>query len=157
MQLKFARVVDGVVVDMATDPVSQFHESIASEFVEVPTNVAKGWRLVDEVWQAPQADAVDAGQAVRKVTPPQFKLLWEPAERIAITRIRRSTDEDQADLRDSFEDFFSIVDDPRLTEIDLTLASVQVGVTGVLQVLHAAGVVADIEVRKAAILSGLLV
>lgn len=48
-----------------------------------------------------------------KVTPPEFKLLFTAAERVAI---KASTDP-------VVQDFFSIIEDPRLTYVDLGLQS----------------------------------
>ena len=154
----FARVINGMAVDVSADPTNHFHTSLAVEFVEVPAQVQTGWRLVDGTWQAPEVVTPEPTPAPSvKVTPPQFKLLWLQAERIAIKRIRTSTAPEHADLRDAMNDFFDILEDERLTEVDLGLQSVRDGIDSALQVLQGAGVVQDVAQRKAAILSGALV
>lgn len=50
-----------------------------------------------------------------KVSPVEFKLLFTPAERVAINA-RRTTDP-------VVDDFFTILDDPRLTHVNLGLPS----------------------------------
>lgn len=52
-----ARVIDGVVIDVSTDPENHYHPLIAAEFVEVPDEVEIGWLLDPETgaWSAPQA------------------------------------------------------------------------------------------------------
>jgi len=52
-----------------------------------------------------------------KVSPVQFKLLFTSQERVAI-KAARTTDA-------ILDDFYDIIDDPRLTEVDLALQSVQ--------------------------------
>ena len=51
----------------------------------------------------------------QKVSPVQFKLLFTPMERVAI-KAERATDP-------VIDDFFDVVDDPRLTFVDLGLQS----------------------------------
>jgi hypothetical protein len=50
-----ARIIDGIAVDVSTEPAKHFHPSIAAEFVTVPAAVQPGWRLVDGTWSAPPA------------------------------------------------------------------------------------------------------
>lgn len=50
-----------------------------------------------------------------KVSPVEFKLLFTPTERVAIKQAR-TTDP-------IIDDFFDIIDDPRLTEVNLSLNS----------------------------------
>ncbi|WP_295855189.1 hypothetical protein [uncultured Xylophilus sp.] len=114
-----------------------------------------GWSDYRFVGYVPPASAPAPGVTVT-VTPPEFKLLFTAPERIAIKRIRASTDPEQQNLSDAFDDFFDILDDPRLTHVNLSLASTQAGIAQVLTVLHGLGVVEDIEARTAAILSGVL-
>ncbi|MDW5419055.1 hypothetical protein R6242_21010 [Iodobacter sp. CM08] len=65
--------------------------------------------------------AVVAPTKVLLLSPPEFKLLFLPAERVAIKALR-ATDEYIAD-------FFSIIDDPRLTQVDLSLQSTRLALT----------------------------
>lgn len=82
------------------------------------------------------------------VSPVEFKLLWTSAERIA-ARAQQETDTVIAD-------FFDIVDDSRLTFVNLSLGSTKDGVDYLLSKLVEIGVVAgeDVPARRAAILSG---
>ncbi|WP_323034512.1 hypothetical protein [Pararhodobacter sp.] len=50
----YARIIDNVAVDVAADPSTAFHPLLAAEFDEVPAEVRAGWRLVDDVWLAPE-------------------------------------------------------------------------------------------------------
>ena len=160
--MNYARIIENVAVEVFTPPdglslAECFHPDIAAAFVQVPAKVQVGWQKVCNGWQAPAGVEVPAEPAPVQpitVTPPEFKLLWTSAERIAIKRIRNSTDQEQADLSDALDDFFEILDDSRLTHVNLSLASTQAGIAQVLTVLHGAGVVDDIEARTAAILSG---
>lgn len=83
-----------------------------------------------------------------KVSPVEFKLLWTPQERAAIKALR-TTDP-------IVENFYEIIDDPRLTFVNLSLTSTQQAVDYLLYQLVAAAVITetDAPVRRAAILSG---
>ena len=60
--MKFARILDGVAVDVLdADPAERFHPIVAAEFVEVPAEVVEGSRLVGGAWVAP--DPVDPAPA----------------------------------------------------------------------------------------------
>ena len=82
----------------------------------------------------------DAAVTYPKVSPVQYKLLFTVQERIAIATAK-ATDP-------VLQDLYGILDDPRLTEVDLNLASTQ----GALDYLISQGLIeAD---RKAEILTG---
>ena len=51
--MNYARVVNGVAIDVYDDPYQRFHPDLASQFIEVPAEVEVDWRLVDDVWSAP--------------------------------------------------------------------------------------------------------
>lgn len=112
----YARVVKGVVVDVASDPASQFHPSLAAEFVAAPKAVAPGWTLSGETWaapvveMAPVADPVELGNL--KPSPMEFLLLLTLAEQATI-RAAAPNDPQVGIL-------VSMVDDTRLTFVDLT-------------------------------------
>lgn len=110
----YARVIDNVAVDVTTDPENTFHPDLAKEFVEVPAKVQRGWVLNGKTWSAPEEVPVPVPEeAVRTiVTPPQFKLLLTLQERLAL---RQAAADDSA-----IADFLSMLEDPRLTEVDLT-------------------------------------
>lgn len=78
--------------------------------------------------------------AAPKVSPVEFKMLFTSVERVAI-RTARTTDP-------TVDDFFDLVEDPRLTYVDLALPSVQ----GALHYLAAAQLIADARIPE--ILSG---
>lgn len=85
-----------------------------------------------------------------KVSPVEFKLLFTSAERLAINAAR------QSDL--ALDDFYKILDDPRLTEVDMNLESNQAAIEYALSVagarLSPAYTEEDVATRKAQILSG---
>lgn len=52
--MKYARIKNDRIVDLATDPASQFHPDLAAEFEAVPDEVERGW-VRDEAgdWSSP--------------------------------------------------------------------------------------------------------
>lgn len=74
-----------------------------------------------------------------------FKLRFTAAERIAISELR-ATDV-------GIEDFYSLLDDPRLENVDLTMAAVTDGVTYTTNALQVAGVLADGAARATELLA----
>lgn len=114
----FARIINDVAVDVSSNPAEQFHPDIAAEFRPVPDEVRQGWRLVSGTWTEPAPVEPSAPAVVfPKVSPVEFKLLFTPQERVAI-KAARATDV-------AIDDFFDIVEDPRLTFVDLGLQSTQ--------------------------------
>ncbi|MDO8908904.1 MAG: hypothetical protein Q7W55_10475 [Pseudohongiella sp.] len=114
----FARIIDNTAVDVSSDPAAQFHPDIAAQFVSVPDTVRCGWQLVDGAWTAPEVfDPPEPAVVNKKVSPVEFKLLFTSQERVAI-KAARATDP-------IVDDFFEIVEDPRLTFVDLNLQSTQ--------------------------------
>ena len=113
----YARIINDVAVDVSSNPAEQFHPIIAAEFQPVPDVVQRGWRLVGDDWQEPepQPQPEPPAQPALKVSPVEFKLLFTSPERVAI-KAARQTDP-------IVDDFFSIVEDPRLTHVDLGLSS----------------------------------
>lgn len=143
----FARIINDVAVDVSTDPENSFHPDIAAQFVAVPDNVQAGWaKGSDGKWSAP-APALEPVPQVTypKVGPIAFKLLFTAPERIKAKALQ-ATDE-------FIQDFWGLLDDPRTTEVDLGLVSVQLAVEYTLATVKAAGVDLDVTVRKAEILS----
>lgn len=116
----FARIVSDMAVDVVSgDPAALFHPTIASQFVAVPDGVAVGWRRDPDtgVWSAP-APATPLPELTAealKVSPIEFKLLFTLQERLAINKVR--------DTDPVLDDFFGLIDDPRLTFVDLGLQS----------------------------------
>ena len=114
----YARSINDVAVDVSSNPAEQFHPSIAEQFEPVPDEVQPGWRLVDGTWTAPEPTPEPQPEpevVAPKVSPVEFKLLFTSAERVAIKAARAG---DQI-----IDDFYDIVEDPRLTFVDLGLQS----------------------------------
>ena len=126
--MKFARIENDVVVELFDDdPRGRFHPALT--FNEVTGDIRIGAPFV-----APALSLT--------VSPVEFKLLFTPAERVAI-QAARATDP-------VIEDFMAIVEDPRLTHVDLGLKSTREA----LAYLGAQGLITAERVE--AILSGVL-
>lgn len=113
--MKFARVIENVAYDVRADsPEGFFHPDVAALFSEVPNTVQEGWVKTGTKWAAPETPAVpEPIETFISVSPVQFKLLFTPPERVAIQSARA---EDPI-----LEDFYSILDDPRLTMVDFAI------------------------------------
>lgn len=135
--MNYARIINSVAVDVSTDPANQFHPTIAAEFTQVPDDVVRGSTLVDGAWQAPvpyiepepepEPEVIPEPEpevvpepTFKQVSPVEFKLLFTADERIAISNAR------ETDVY--IQDFFTIVDDLRLKEVNLGLKSTQDGI-----------------------------
>jgi hypothetical protein len=129
-----------------------YHPDVAVHYSStVDDGVVAGAALVDGQWvnpDFPSSEIVESAQPGITVSPVEFKLLWTSAERIAAKDLQ-TTDAIIAD-------FFEILNDSRLTFVNLSLGSTQDGVDYLLSKLVERGVVADEDVpaRRAAILSG---
>lgn len=139
---KQARIVNSVAVDVVTgDPAEFFHPDIAKDFVPVPDQVESGWSVTAGKWSAPTpVEPTTPAPVYPKVSPVEFKMLFTSMERVAI-RTARATDP-------TVDDFFDLVEDPRLSYVDLALPSVQ----GALHYLAATQLIADARIPE--ILSG---
>ena len=141
----FARVINDVAVDVSSTPAEQFHPSIAEQFEPVPDEVQAGWvRNEDGEWEAPapSPEPEPTPSEATKVSPVEFKLLFTSAERVAI-KAARATDP-------VIDDFYDIVEDPRLTFVDLGLRSTQ----DALSYMVAQGLLTD--ERRSEILAGVV-
>ena len=142
--MKNAWIENNIIRNIANgNPDELFHPDIAKLYdTEVPDDAANGdgWidgQLVKPV--IPDPVPVEPPAPVPpKVSPVEFKLLFTAVERVAI---KASTDA-------IVHDFFSIVEDPRLTHVDLALKSTQ----DALSYLEALSLIA--EGRKDEILTG---
>ena len=146
--MKYAWIENNVIRDIASgDPSDTYHPNIAALYsVKVPDEASNGDSFADGYWSARVVEdsttVVEKPAAVipPKVTPLQYKLLFTPMERVAINSAKGSDP--------LLEDLFSILDDLRLTEVDLALASTQES----LDYLEYKGLLAS--GRKAEILTG---
>lgn len=117
---KRARLVNSTAVDVVTgDPSELFHPGIAKEFIPVPDQVEQGWSVgADDSWSAPVvAPQESPAPTPPKLSPMQFKMCFTSLERINIKALK-ATDQVIADA-------YEILDDPRLTTVDMALASNQ--------------------------------
>ncbi len=148
--MKHARIINNVAIDVVDgNPADFFHPSIASEFVVVPDEVESGWLLDSETeeWAAPEsATPAQVLATPQKIDVISFKLLFTSSERIKAKELR-ATDP-------VIDDFWSILDDPRTQNVDMSLTSVQQAIAYILNEIDIAGVETDVEARTAAILSG---
>lgn len=103
------------------DPNASYHPDIAAHYTDdVPDDAANGdeWdgvTLTKQVIQEPVP--VQPVATYAKVSPVEFMLLFTAAERVAI-KAARETDP-------VIGDFLDIIEDPRLSYVDLGLASTQ--------------------------------
>ena len=120
--MKYARINNNQAIDVRTEsPEGFFTPDIAAQFERVPDEVENGWTLADGKWTAPviqePGPAPEPVITYTKVSPIEFKLLFTSAERVAIKTARASDP--------VIDDFYDIVEDPRLTFVDLGLNSTQ--------------------------------
>lgn len=143
--MKHARIANNTAVDVRTEsPEGFFTPEIAAQFVEVPDEVENGWLLESGIWSAPPAPPEPQPEPLQidapRVSPVEFKLLFTAQERVAI-KAARATDP-------VIDDFFDIVEDPRLTHVNLGLQSTQ----DALAYLEATGLITT--ARRQEILAG---
>lgn len=139
----FARIINGMAVDVSAAPAEHFHPILAAEFQPVPDDVAPGWRLVGEEWRAPEyvtEPVPEPATVYPQVSPVQYQLLFTAEERLAI-KAARPTDP-------VIDDMYSLLEDPRLTHVDLGLKSTQ----DALLYLQSKGFIS--EARRLEILTG---
>ena len=124
--MKYAWIENNKVRDLVSvDPFSIFHADVAVNYsTQVEDTVEDNAELINGVWvnlvtPVPDPNFVPepTPKTYQKVSPIEFKMLFTAQERIAI-KTAKATDEI---LTDGFE----ILDDARLTEVDLGLTSVQ--------------------------------
>lgn len=121
--MKKAWIENAQIRDIAAgNPSDLYHPDVAALYdTGVPDNAENGdgWVNGELVKPAPPAPVapVDAVVVPPKLSPIEFMLLFTSPERISI-KAARATDA-------VVEDFFSIVQDPRLTFVDLGLQSTQ--------------------------------
>lgn len=101
------------------NPSELYHPDIAVNFdTEIDEDVLVGAELVKGVWVNPTIEEpITPAIEYAKISPIEFKMLFTISERLAINPLKQ-TDEM---LKDGFE----ILDDVRLTTVDLGLKSTQ--------------------------------
>lgn len=148
----YARIIEGIAVDVSTAPHEHFHPILAAEFAEVPLGVAPGWGFVNGQWHAPQAidpaPPLETAAGYPTVGPIHFKMLFTADERLKAKNLRSSDN--------MLADFWELIEDPRTDVVDLALQSVQQAIEYTLTKVAEAGVDVDIPARKAQILTGVL-
>ena len=123
--MKYAWIENNSVRDVCQGiPNETYTPEVAALFDnEVPDGIVHGATKINGLWTNPPASepTLETQTAVIppdiKVSPIEFKLLFTYQERIAI-KAKRANDP-------ILEDFYSIVDDPRLTSVNLSLKSTQ--------------------------------
>ncbi len=130
------------------NPDELYHPDVAQFYdTDVPDDAENGDGWIDgQIVKPPDpvpVEPVPPEPVYPKVSPVEFKLLFTSAERIAI-KAAKETDP-------ILEDFFEIVEDPRLTQVDLGLTSTQQAI----QYLAGIGIIA--QDRISIILSGVVV
>lgn len=144
-----AWIENGKVRDVATDPDTQFHPTVAANYdTDVPDGTKPGATWDGSEWVNPAPPQPTGSSEPRRptVSPVEFKLLWTSAERLKLKDLRAT--------EPAIDDFWDLVDDPRLTQIRLSLQQVQNAIDLTLDALVTAGTVADKATRKEEILSG---
>lgn len=126
------RVKNGYVVDVAEFPVNVYGPALAAEFIDVPfefkDKVAPNWTYNETTKALTPPPKVGEGiarpepmdPALLKPTPPQFFLLFSAQERAVIRMISAQNL--------IIDDWLKILNDPRLTFVDLNLQSTIQGV-----------------------------
>ena len=124
--MKYAWIENNKIRDIVeVYPFTIFHADVAKNYnTEVEDNVEDNAELVDGVWVNPVTPEPDTDYVIPepekvypKVSPLEFKMLFTVQERIAIKEAK-ATDE-------ILQDVFEILEDTRLTVVDLGLESNQ--------------------------------
>jgi len=152
--MKYAWAENNILRDVCHgNPAECYTPDIAAHYsTEVSDEAQNGWILVNGQWEAPPQPepqpAPEPAVTYPKVSPVEFKLLWTSAERTTIKTLR-ATDP-------IVDDFYDIIDDPRLTFVDLGLQSTQAAISYLLSKLVAATILTEEQAiaRQTDILSG---
>jgi hypothetical protein len=119
------------------DPTTTFTHEIAALFQPQEPGMVYRAEFRDGQWVAPPEpdpapEPIENMQPAfrTELTPPEFKLQFTSAERIAMRAARAyaGTDETKLATQAVIDDWFDIIDDPRLTTVDLKHESTQQGV-----------------------------
>lgn len=113
--MKKAWIENNIIRDIAhTEPFEIYHPDIAKLYdTDVPDDAQNGWILENGTWVAPVIVETPVTPVAIKqpISPIEFKLRFTAPERVAIYA---STDP-------IVKDFVSLLDDVRLTSVDLNL------------------------------------
>jgi hypothetical protein len=131
---RFARIVDGAAVEIIEwSPEGRYPEDWV--WVECPPETVQGSTFEDGEWDHPTPPstvepAPPAPARILQVSPPTFLLLFKSPERIAIRAARNYSGADAGAnmVKAVLDDWFSIIDDPRLQYVDLALPATQQGI-----------------------------
>lgn len=121
-----AWVENNVVRDIASvEAVLLMVPQLAALFnTDIPDDVVRGATLVSGVWSNPipvvQEEPEPVPLTLVRVSPIEFKLLFTFQERVAIKEERANDP--------IIDDFFEIVEDPRLTHVNLALESTKMAI-----------------------------
>ena len=146
--MKKAWIENDMIRDICTgNPLDLYHPEIAKHYdTDVPDDASVGDGWVDGHVVKPEIvipEPVAPEPNYPKVSPVEFKLLFTSQERVAI-REAQSSDA-------VIDDFYDIVEDSRLTHVDLGLKSTQ----DALDYMVSKGLISD--ERKVEILTGKVV
>ena len=112
---------------------TRYHPTLAAEFISAPAEVVPGSILSAGEWSHPEPAAPaspEPAPRLLQISPPTFKMLFTPQERLAIRAARSYAGDDEQALtvRAVVEDWYEIIDDPRLSYVDLILSQTQAGI-----------------------------
>ena len=124
--MKWARIINNTIAEVVTqDPATLFTEQVAAMFVPVSEDAEyrATWDEDTQSWipvpppQESTPEPTEPPVIYAKVSPVEFMLLFNSPERVAIKSAR---------IADPIiDDFLDIIEDPRLTVVDLGLQSTQ--------------------------------
>jgi hypothetical protein len=126
------------------EPMPCWFYNLETSELELRANAAEIKAAIDASLVVPEPEPI----APVVLSPVQFKLLFTPQERIYL-KSQKATDP-------ILEDFYELIDDPRLTEISLGLTSTVNGIDYSLSLLVAATIITAEEAvtRRVSILAG---
>ena len=146
--MKFAWIENDRIRDISTgNPAERYHPDVAVHYsTGVPDEAENGdWWVEGRLVKPEPPVPVEFPSPVHtfpKVSPVEFKLLFTAQERVGIKASRGSDP--------VIDDFMGIIEDPRLTVVDLGLGSTQDG----LAYIVSKGLLT--EERKAEVLQGVM-
>lgn len=143
---KYGYLKEGRVIALNDEEgFAQTHDSVKNLWRMVPEETQIGSTLDGSKWSHP------APQRRLRISPVEFKMAFAMQERLAIRQARSYSGDDpaQAEAAMVIDDWFGIIEDPRLTMVDLELPQTKEG----LSYLVSAGILT--AARKAEIEAGL--